>query len=167
MQPSPASTAAVNAFAKANGLNMTSVSPNGDWVSFTTTVGHANTLFGAQYTTFTHASMSQPIVRTLSVSLPSELVGHVDVVHPSTSFDGPDMRLMSVVSPRPPNKREVPESCNSTITPSCLQDLYGIPATPATETSNTLGVTAYDFQWALNKDLAVCVFLFRLSTSRS
>ena len=76
MQPSSASTAAVNVFAKANGLELTSSSPTGDWVSFTTTVGHANMLFGAEYTTFTHASMSQPIVRVLYVSFPSELVGH-------------------------------------------------------------------------------------------
>lgn len=155
MQPSPASVAAVNAFAEANNLKMTSTSPNGDWVSFTTTVGHANTLFGANYETFAHASMAQPIVRTLSVSLPSDLVGHVDVVHPTTSFADPDMRLTPIVTPTMIDKRAVPESCNSTITPSCLQELYGIPATPATEQSNTLLVTAYGGEFAENADVAV------------
>lgn len=155
MQPSSMSVAAVNAFAEANDLKMTSASPNGDWVSFTTTVGHANTLFGANYETFAHASMAQPIVRTLSVSLPSDFVGHVDVVHPTTSFAGPDMRLTPIVTPTMVDKRVVPESCNSTITPSCLQELYGIPTTPATEKSNTLLVTAYSDEFAQSADVEV------------
>lgn len=155
MQPSSASVAAVNAFAEANNLNMTSTSPNGDWVSFTMTVGHANALFGANYETFARESMSQPIVRTLSVSLPSDLVGHVDVVHPSTSFADPSVRLTPIDTPTMVNKRAVPGSCNSTITPSCLQELYGIPTTPATEQSNTLLVTAYQGESVQNADVEV------------
>ncbi len=37
----------------------------------------------------------------------------------------------------------IPASCNSTITPACLQALYGIPTTPATQSSNVLGVSSF------------------------
>ncbi|KAJ6476610.1 hypothetical protein DFH09DRAFT_856763, partial [Mycena vulgaris] len=61
-------------------------SPNGDWVSVTLPVHQANTLFNTQFERFTHPGLLQAITRTLSVSLPSELVGHIDVLHPTTSF---------------------------------------------------------------------------------
>lgn len=37
----------------------------------------------------------------------------------------------------------IPASCNSTITPACLQALYGIPTTIATQSSNILGVSSF------------------------
>jgi tripeptidyl-peptidase I len=156
VQPSNATVAAFNAFANANNLQVSAVSPNGDWVSFTTTVGHANTLFGASFETFTHQAMAEPLTRTLFMSLPEELVGHVDTIHPSTSFDVPDPRLAPFVVPIPA-KRDIPTSCNSTITPSCLQDIYGIPATPAKENSSTLLVTGYAGQFAQTADLVASI----------
>lgn len=52
----------------------------------------------------------------------------------------------------------VPASCASTITPACLQALYGIPTTPATTTSNKLGVSGYIEQFANEADLKVNCF---------
>lgn len=49
--------------------------------------------------------------------------------------------------------RAVPSSCADTITPTCLQDLYGIPATPATQSSNGLGVSGFIEQFANQADL--------------
>jgi tripeptidyl-peptidase-1 len=91
----------------------------GDWVQFTTTVEHANTLFNASYQTFVHQGTSQTLTRTLSYSLPQALVGHVNTVLPTTSFDVQNARL--IPAPKQPVKRAVPGSCNNTITPPCLQ----------------------------------------------
>ncbi|KAJ6483869.1 peptidase S8/S53 domain-containing protein [Mycena vitilis] len=105
-------------------------------------------------------------MRTLSVSLPSELVGHVDVVHPTTEFVESDTRLATVTS-FSRDKRATPSpSCDSsvatgTITPACLQALYSIPTTPATESSNKLLVTAYEDQFAQNADLSDFLKLLR------
>ena len=41
------------------------------------------------------------------------------------------------------------------ITPSCLQSLYGIPTTPAKDSSNRLAVTGYLEQWPQEADLKV------------
>ena len=49
----------------------------------------------------------------------------------------------------------VPASCATTITPSCLQALYGIPTTPATVSTNQLGVSGFIEQFANQADLKV------------
>jgi tripeptidyl-peptidase-1 len=155
VQPSSETVSAFNTF---NGLTSTVVSPNDDWVSVTLPVYTGNKLFAAQFDVFTHPSLKHPITHTLSVSLPSDLVGHVEVLHPTTAFVEPDVRLVLVL--RRTNRRGPDTSCNSTdpagvVTPACLQNLYGIPATPATETSNTLLVTGYVDERAQISDLAV------------
>ncbi|KAF8142715.1 subtilisin-like protein [Mycena galopus ATCC 62051] len=168
VHPSAETTAAFAAFASANGLNYTVISPNGDWVSLSLPVSHANTLFAANFETFTHPDITGTISRTLSVSLPSELAGHVDVIHPTTEFIVPPQ---TPLVPAPAEsytveKRGPPSSCNTTvdsgvITPSCLQQLYGIPTTPATQRKNTLMVTGYGEQWAQTADLSAFLKLVR------
>ena len=130
MQPSEATVTALDTFVKANNLEVTATSPHGEWVTIKTTVGQANKLFGAKYETFVHTGTSQSLVRTLSVSLPSELADHVDVVHPTTAFVSPDARLMPVGRTKV-DKRAVPASCNSTITPACLSSSSDWPASCA------------------------------------
>ncbi|KAJ6467921.1 subtilisin-like protein [Mycena sanguinolenta] len=165
VQPSPETISAFDAFASANGLTPTVISPNGDWVSISLPVSKANSLFATEFEEFTHPALSSPIMRTLSVSLPSELVGHVDVIHPTTSFVTAKVRL--VPGMRRLTERDGPAaSCNTgdpagVITPTCLQELYGIPTTPATETSNTLLVTGYIEEWAQQADLSQFLSLVR------
>ncbi|KAF7350746.1 Family S53 protease-like protein [Mycena sanguinolenta] len=166
VEPSPETVAAFDTFASANGLKPTVISPNGDWVSITLSVSQANDLFAANFEVFTHPSLTGTITRTLSVSLPSELVGHVDVIHPTTEFTDPNPRLMPVTSFSLDKRATPPATCNSdvasgVVTPLCLQDLYGIPTTPATESSNTLLVTGYVGQFAQSADLAAFLKLLR------
>ncbi|KAJ7473640.1 subtilisin-like protein [Mycena galericulata] len=150
VQPSNETVAAFNSFAAANGLKPTVISPNGDWLSLTLTVSQANQLFGTQFEKFSHASFTEPITRTPTISLPSELIGHVDVVHPSTSFTGRNPGFARLpFHPRNSEKRtERVASCNSSrpdgiVTPTCLQQLYGIPSTLATQKHNKILVTGY------------------------
>jgi tripeptidyl-peptidase-1 len=91
VQPSSKTLSAFNTFASANGLTPTVVSPNDNWVSVTLPVYKANKLFAAQFDVFTHLSLKHPITRILSVSLPSDLVGQVEVLHPTTAFVEPDV----------------------------------------------------------------------------
>ncbi|KAJ7659446.1 subtilisin-like protein [Mycena rosella] len=170
VQPSSEAVSAVNTFASANGLKPTIISPNGDWVSFTLPVSHANELFAAKFETFTHPDMKRTITRTLSVSLPSELVGHVDVIHPTTDFAMPRAPLAPAISSSIPalGKHEPAPSCNSSdpagvVTPTCLQNLYGIPTTPATSSKggNAILVTGYLGESAQTADLEAFLEAFR------
>ena len=44
-------------------------------------------------------------------------------------------------------------SGNPNMVPECLQAMYGIPTTPATQSSNQIAVTGYDNLYALQADL--------------
>ncbi|KAF8188521.1 family S53 protease-like protein [Mycena galopus ATCC 62051] len=169
VQPSNETVAAFNSFAAANGLKKPAViSPHGDWLSLTLTVSQANQLFGAQFERFSHASLTEPITRTLTISLPSELIGHVDVVHPSTSFTGRNQGSVQLsFHPHSSDKRTEPvASCNSSrpdgiVTPTCLQKIYGIPSTPATQRNNTILVTGYFSASPIRTDLSTFLQQFR------
>ncbi|KAF8180942.1 subtilisin-like protein [Mycena galopus ATCC 62051] len=150
VQPSNETVSAFNSFAAANDLKSTVISPNGDWLSVALTVSQANHLFGAQFEKFSHASLTEPITRTLTISLPSELIGHVDVVHPSTSFASrnPDFAKLPFYHPSSQKRTEPVASCNSSnpdgiVTPTCLQNIYEIPSAPATQKNNKILVTGY------------------------
>jgi tripeptidyl-peptidase-1 len=165
------------AFAQANGLQAGVISDMGEWIQFTTTVAHANALFNADYQTFVHARTAKTLTRTLAYSLPDALVGHVDTIIPTTSFDVDNGHVL----PRrklgdAPTKRATMASCDDFITPACLQvgvgryargipdmtshlqALYGIPLTPATDKNVTLLVTGYVDQWPQTHDLIVRTF---------
>ncbi|KAJ7888878.1 family S53 protease-like protein [Mycena olivaceomarginata] len=166
VQPSPVTIDAFSSFASANGLQPNVVSPSGDWVSISLSVSQANALFAANFEHFTHPDMTAPLTRTLSLSLPEELVGHVEVLHPTTAFDTPTPRLSAsrAAGSRRSRRAIPPDSClgpEDTITPACLQTLYGIPLTPATQTSNTLLVTGYTENWPQTAALELFLQTFR------
>ncbi|KAF8174045.1 Pro-kumamolisin, activation domain-containing protein [Mycena galopus ATCC 62051] len=150
--PSTDAVNAFNAFTSANGLKSSVISPYGEWVSVSLPVSKlkANQLFGAKFTNFTHTDLPAPIIRTLSVSLPSALAGFVQVVHPTTAFKTPTARLGHSI--RDPN---------NSITPACLQALYNIPSTPATQQSNAMLVTGYEDEWVEIDDLQAFMKQFR------
>ncbi|EMD37174.1 hypothetical protein CERSUDRAFT_137710, partial [Gelatoporia subvermispora B] len=58
-------------------------------------------------------------------------------------------------------KRALPASCSSEVTPSCLQELYGIPFTPATQSLNSIGVSGFQEQFANEADLKTFLGNFR------
>ena len=81
--PAPQTAQIVNAWLQGAGVNATTVSPAGDWLSITVPVSTANELFGTEFAVFTHSKTGKETIRTLSYSIPSELTGHLDFVHPT------------------------------------------------------------------------------------
>ncbi|KAK7000287.1 family S53 protease-like protein [Favolaschia claudopus] len=167
MAPSADTINAFDSFASANGLEPSIISPYGDWLSVSLPASKANKLFGATYTNFTHADLPAPITRTLSISLPAELAGHVEVIHPSTAFNAPIARRAPLSSVHK-HKRDAtaPTECDTSdpknnITPACLQSLYNIPTTPATQRDNTLLVTGYVDEWVEVDDFQAFLAQFR------
>ncbi|EIW61051.1 family S53 protease [Trametes versicolor FP-101664 SS1] len=169
--PSAASVAAVNAWLTENGLTAQTISPAGDWLAFEVPVSQANELFDADFSVFTHDESGLQAVRTLAYSIPAELQGHLDLVHPTITFPNPSSHLPVVRSPVKPiqnlTSRAVPASCASTITPACLQALYGIPTTKATQSSNKLAVSGFIDQFANSADLKTFLGKFRTDISSS
>lgn len=167
--PSPEAVSAVNAWLQENDITATTLTPAGDWVEFQIPVSKANEIFNADYSVFKHESTGKQTIRTLSYSIPEELTDHVAIVHPTTTFPTYKASLPAFrkVSSRAANTgvTDAASSCADTITPACLQSLYNIPSTPATQTSNTLGVSGFSDQYANQADLATFLETYRTDMS--
>ncbi|KAI0761500.1 family S53 protease [Trametes elegans] len=165
--PKPESVNAVHSWLAESGISAQTISPAGDWLAFEVPVSKANELFDADFSIFTHDDTGLEAIRTLSYSIPSELQGHLDLVHPTITFPNPNSHLPVVSSPvkihAPQNNSglAVPASCATTITPACLQAIYGIPSTRAAQSSNKIGVTGYIEQFANKADLRSFLTRFR------
>ena len=85
MTPTSDTQNAVNAWLAAHGLNATTISSAGDWLSMHISVAQANALFDADFTVYKDKKTGKEAVRTMSYSLPSELQGHVDLVYPTVT----------------------------------------------------------------------------------
>ncbi|KAH9919448.1 subtilisin-like protein [Epithele typhae] len=145
--PKNETTEAVNAWLTASGLAATSISPTGDWVSVDIPVSKANQLLNADFTVFTNEATGKQAVRTMSYTLPDELQGHVDIIHPTVVFPVANTIEPSAKSAtrrrafHTPVPRHSTPSCDEDNFPSCLQALYNIPLTPAVNKDLFLGVT--------------------------
>lgn len=132
-----------------NNISAKTVSPAGDWLAFSIPVSQANALFGANYSVFKHEATGSQITRTLSYSIPSELQGHLELVHPSISFDVP-VNQSPVNMTRPTGsflnttsstlgvRQSLPSFCDIEIIPECLEILYGIPTAFATQSTKSV-----------------------------
>ncbi|PBK70051.1 family S53 protease [Armillaria solidipes] len=157
--PTSGAVTAVTDWLADNGI--IEVKPSGafdDWLTFTAPVEKANTLLNAQYENFVHTESGERLIRTLTASILSDLTDFIEVVHPTTSFAIPTFGTTPMVSiPLTSNLTEranpAPSSCNSVVTPACLQDLYNIPSTPATQLTNRLGVSGFIDQFPQRVDL--------------
>ncbi|KAK0502015.1 family S53 protease-like protein [Armillaria luteobubalina] len=157
--PTPEAAIAVTAWLSENGI--TDVKLGGafdDWLTFTAPVDKANPLLSAQYEKFVHIDTGELVIRTLAASIPSDLTEFIEVVHPTTSFatltSGPKpVMSIPLTSNITEEANPAPSSCNDMVTPACLQALYGIPATRATQSSNRIAVPGFLNQFAQTADL--------------
>jgi tripeptidyl-peptidase-1 len=83
--PTNESATAVREFLEAHGLNVSQISPAGDWLGFDTTVAQANNMFDADYSVFQHLDSGSESLNTLSYSVPTSLKPHLSFVHPGVS----------------------------------------------------------------------------------
>ncbi|KAK7682815.1 hypothetical protein QCA50_014199 [Cerrena zonata] len=115
----------------------------GNWLSFSAPVSKANELFDTTFHSFVHKRTNEVTIRTLEYSISRDLAHHIEVVHPTVSFGTSPVRSsVSSIARSDVQARDetIDPSCNDTITPKCLQELYGIPTTPATQSSNQIAV---------------------------
>ena len=83
MAPKPESVDAVNAWLKENDITVTKTSSAGDWLSFSIPVSKASDLLDAQFSVFNHTDSGKTVIRTLAYSIPSDLQGHLELIHPT------------------------------------------------------------------------------------
>lgn len=73
----------MNSWLKENNIEASTISPAGDWLSFSVSVGQANELFDANFSVFNHTATGTVAIQTMQYSIPSDLKGHLELVHPT------------------------------------------------------------------------------------
>lgn len=86
MAPTSDTVSLVNEWLSSNDITADTISPAGDWLQFSVPISKANSLLAANFQVFTHEDTGKQFIRTLSYSIPAVLEGHVDVVHPTTTY---------------------------------------------------------------------------------
>ena len=81
--PTKQSIDAVNAWLAENDITATAATSTSSWLSLEVPVSKANELFDADFAIYTHEATGKEAVRTLSYSIPADLQGHIDLVHPT------------------------------------------------------------------------------------
>ncbi|KAF4619781.1 hypothetical protein D9613_004978 [Agrocybe pediades] len=174
VSPHPQSLNAVDEWLAGFGLGEKDLvrSPAKDWVIITVPVSVAEDMLDTKYHVWEHTESGDQLVRTTSYRLPSHLHEHIEVIQPTTMF-GRFKGYKSTIY----NIEEIPEvttqqasakaasfnalsgvtvdpSCNTTVTISCLKQLYnavGYEASP--DPRNSIGITGYLEQFANIQDL--------------
>ncbi|KAJ7062765.1 family S53 protease-like protein [Mycena amicta] len=153
VKPSNETFQNVTAWLQENHIDFSAISPAKDTLQIILPVSEANKLLNTNFSVFTHVESGQTSVRTLEYSIPATLLPHIDLVYPTTSFAR--LRVAPKLNTSEVNRRgnPIPDNCNQAITPTCLQDLYSIPTTPATHSTNQIAVAGFLNQYANNQDL--------------
>ncbi|KAJ4496106.1 subtilisin-like protein [Lentinula edodes] len=164
-----------------------STTVSGDWIKFNVSVGTANSMLNAQYNVYEHTASGKQSVRTLEYSVPDELQEHIRAIHPTTSFyHSAGARVISLSGHHKSSSSVTPQAdvnnkasssstsssaiptstasfskCNDTVTPACLQTLYGLPTGVIKTSNSTIGVSAFGGQDANKADLTSFLKLFR------
>ncbi|GLB42698.1 putative pro-kumamolisin, activation domain [Lyophyllum shimeji] len=175
--PHQDSVDAVEAWLQHHGIapeNIVHSTGGGGWVIVRVSVAQAERMLGTKYNVYHHTRSAERVVRTMSYSLPRELLSHVDVVTPTTYFS--TLRSMRKTSFLQPNllaglvndvtnalsDLATPKDCGRIITPACLRALYNTTDyKPAATDRNTIGVAGYLGEYANRKDLQTFFTKFR------
>ncbi|WPH02941.1 peptidase S8/S53 domain-containing protein [Acrodontium crateriforme] len=137
-KPSSVSESKVKSWLKQSGAK--NIHSDGTTVSFSTTVGQANKMLDSKFQIFSNGQMTK--LRTMSYSVPDDLLEHIDLISPTTYFSNMETqsRRNSIVADTvqlassAANKSQFEPSCQRNLTgsgqplavigPDCLKELY-------------------------------------------
>lgn len=150
------------------GAGISSIHSNGSTVNFATTVGTANKLLSAQFSYYQSGSTKK--LRTTHYSIPSNLVDQIDLISPTTYFGKTTAAVVIPSATReekraPVSKPSVAASCQTSITPSCLKELYNINDYSADANSGSrIAFGSFLNESAIYSDLALFESYFGISS---
>ncbi|KAI4753812.1 hypothetical protein E4T52_13907 [Aureobasidium sp. EXF-3400] len=119
--------------------NISDTTVGHDWVDFSTTVGQANSLLKANFTSYTYKN-SSPVLRTDKYSLPIEMLGHIAFVYPTVHLFAP--KKSSHHTPHLQARQHFPTgpvtcSDGTSTCPPLLKSKYNINYIPKDDTSGS------------------------------
>ncbi|KAI0090980.1 tripeptidyl peptidase A [Irpex rosettiformis] len=169
--PHPDSVSLVDEWLALYGLRESNLArtASGDWIKVKIPISLAEEMLDTTYHVYTHSSGTTAL-RTTSYSLPEHLHDHIELVQPTTLFStfkrqattfhfDKEEKFTQAVNAPPINVPtasggKVDASCNTTITISCLKQLYNaVGYVPSAKNGNKVAVTGYLEQFANLQDL--------------
>jgi tripeptidyl-peptidase-1 len=138
---------------------------DGEFINFVATIGQVEVMLDTKFENYQSLNKrSLHKVRALKYSLPRTLLGHVDMVQPTTRFaeilpEGSSVLKADLVQ----NSLQAVNTtiCNSTVTPQCLTDLYNIEGVTPNAKSGAIGVSGFLEQYAQYDDLSNWAAVYR------
>lgn len=136
-------------------------SARGDSIIVSTSIALAERLLNAEYNAYRNTETNEVVLRTLEFSLPDALMGHIDMVQPTTFF-GFRPYKSNISGLRVLNKADTDtyvqsmgalDGCRKNfITPNCLANLYDVRSAE-NYTTGLLGVAGFLEEYAAPSDL--------------
>ncbi|KAJ6590124.1 tripeptidyl peptidase A [Mycena vulgaris] len=130
-----------------------------DSVSAVIPVSAAEDMLSTRFGVFEHAKSGHRIIRTLSYSLPEDLVSHIDFIHPTTAFFDPLRHGMGKFA-YGKNAQAAHASqlesdlCVRVVDPPCVRQIFNIGNyIPDASLNNRIGVAGYLDIWARTDSL--------------
>ncbi|KFY49119.1 hypothetical protein V495_00707 [Pseudogymnoascus sp. VKM F-4514 (FW-929)] len=144
--------------------NITSIADDGDYIVLQTNVGAANKLLSTEFQWFRNADEKTPVLRTLQYSVPDEIASHINFVQPTTRFGGiqklkstvkivEDGEAVSALKWTPSTSSKVDPACNTSITPTCLLQLYNVHYKGDPKSGSRVGYASFLEEYARYSDL--------------
>jgi tripeptidyl-peptidase-1 len=155
IKPRAESSDAVMNWLQASGIDARDIANDGEWINFRAPVKHAEEMMGATFKTYqSQVRRDVTKIRSLSYSVPKEIRSHIDMIHPITRFGQLQAERSQVFSEGAAiTAAAVNATCNSTITPSCLADLYKFADYKIDPSADvTIGVNGFLEQYARYSD---------------
>lgn len=160
--PSAEATVAVTSWLDSVGI--TTYSTDVHSVNFVTSVEAVNSLLNTTFLTYSNSGVQK--IRTMQYSVPDDVSEHIDLISPTVYF-GKTVAFKPTYRPTPVEKRQntspvtIDASCQTSITPTCLKELYSVGNyTPQKGSGSKIGFGSFLNQSALYADLSDYETLF-------
>ncbi|KAG4443976.1 vesicle formation at the endoplasmic reticulum [Cadophora sp. M221] len=155
--PTPEAITSVQSWLQSAGVS--DVHTDSHFVTFATTVGTANSLLNTTFSNYQNSGFSK--LRTTEYSVPDHLLDYIDLISPTTYFGktvasnpGGFGIGFSYTSRNAPSKVSVDTACQTSITPTCIKELYNVGSyTPDAKSGSRVGFGSFLNQSALYSDL--------------
>lgn len=138
LRPSPPVTAAILKWLTGQGVPAKDIEDKGDWINFCVSASDAERIVDTKFYYYSDVARQVKEIRTLRYSVPQKLQKYIHMIHPTTRFghvhpqDSSVNQHFATGETRDVAVHRYHRSglnttfCNSTVTPQCIIDLYGL-----------------------------------------
>ena len=158
LQPTEESSMAVFDWLKECGVR--DVEHDKEWINFKTNVETANKMLNTSFLWYKHDQDKTLALRTQKYSVPKHITEHLELIQPTTRFGAPiplrsTIHKVKILSEQNGlgSAPSVNATCNNTITPSCLFDLYNIRYQADPNSGSKLGYASFLEEYTRYEDL--------------